>query len=76
MSYCFYTEFVKLLVFFMHPMTQGIQYMLALLEHRVDILPIPELLTMASCRKDWKRISADSSVMSSDDPVSQGTELN
>ena len=27
-------------------------------------LPMSELLTMASCRKDWKRISAESSVMS------------
>ena len=26
-------------------------------------LPLPELLTRASCRKDWKRISADSPVM-------------
>ena len=26
--------------------------------------PTPELLTMASCRKDWKRISAESSLMS------------
>ena len=27
-------------------------------------LPIPELLTRASCRKDWKRIFAESSLMS------------
>ena len=27
-------------------------------------LPLPELLTMASCRKDWKRISAESSLKS------------
>ena len=27
-------------------------------------LPIPELLTRASCRNDWKRISAESSIMS------------
>ena len=27
-------------------------------------LPMPELLTRASCRKDWKRISAESSLMS------------
>ena len=26
-------------------------------------LPMPELLTRASCRKDWKRISADSPVV-------------
>ena len=26
-------------------------------------LPMPELPTMASCRKDWKRISAESSLM-------------
>ena len=28
------------------------------------VLPVPELLTKASCRKDWKRISAKSSIMS------------
>ena len=39
-------------------------------------LPLSEVLTMASCRKDWKRFSAESSVMSSDDPIGQGTELN
>ena len=27
-------------------------------------LPMPELLTRVSCRKDWKRISAESSLMS------------
>ena len=27
-------------------------------------LPMPELLTMAFCRKDWKRFSAESSVVS------------
>ena len=27
-------------------------------------LPMPELLTRASCRKDWKRISAESFLMS------------
>ena len=27
-------------------------------------LPMPELLTRASCRKDWKRISAESSLVS------------
>ena len=49
---------------------------------RVDIyLPMPELLTRASCRKDWKKISAKSSLMSSpppptNDPIGQGTELN
>ena len=30
--------------------------------------PTPELLTMASCRKDWKRISAESSLMSPPTP--------
>ena len=43
-------------------------------------LPMPELLTKASCRTDWKRISAKSSLMppppSPDDPVGQGSELN
>ena len=28
-------------------------------------LPMPELFTTASCRKDWKRISAESSLVSS-----------
>ena len=28
------------------------------------LLPMPELLMRASCRKDWKRISAESSLMS------------
>ena len=27
-------------------------------------LPMPELLIMASCRKDWKKISTESSLMS------------
>ena len=31
---------------------------------RVEIPPILELLTRAFCRKDWKRISAESSLMS------------
>ena len=46
-------------------------------------LPMPELLTRVSCRKGWKRISAESFVMSPphppptpDDPIAQGTELN
>ena len=44
-------------------------------------LPMPELLTMASCRKVWKRISAESSLMCPPpphphDPISQGSELN
>ena len=44
-------------------------------------LPMPDLLTRVSCRKDWKRISAESSLMSPfpplplDDPIGQGTEL-
>ena len=39
-------------------------------------LPMPELLKRASCRKDWKRISAESSLTSLDDPIGKGTELN
>ena len=41
-------------------------------------LYMPELLTTASCRKDWKRISAESLLMSPHpkDPIGQGTELN
>ena len=40
-------------------------------------LSMTELLTIDSdCRKDWKRISAELSLVSPDDPVGQGTELN
>ena len=39
-------------------------------------LPMPELLTRATCRKDWKRISAESSLVSPDGLIGQGTELN
>ena len=42
-------------------------------------LPMPELLTGASYRKDWERISAESPFMSpppTDDPIGQRTELN
>ena len=41
-------------------------------------LPMPELLTMASCRKGWKRISAESSLMSLWQPsqLRNWTELN
>ena len=47
---------------------------------RVDTRPMPELLTMASCRKDWNRICAESSFMTSplspsDDPVGGVTDL-
>ena len=38
-------------------------------------LPMPELLTRASCRKGWRSISAEPSLMIPDDPVGQGTEL-
>ena len=38
-------------------------------------LPMPELFTTASCRKDWKRISAKSSVMSVPLPTTLQTEL-
>ena len=31
-------------------------------------VPLPELLAVASCRKDWKRISAEMSVISSQKP--------
>ena len=43
---------------------------------RVDSLPMPKLLTMASCRKGWNRIFAESSLMSPRYPTGQGTELN
>ena len=41
-------------------------------------LPTPELLTRASCRNDWERISAESSIMSIRWPSPSGdwTELN
>ena len=38
-------------------------------------LPMPQLFTKASCRKDWKGISAESSLMVPAD-IGQGTELN
>ena len=38
-------------------------------------LPMPELLTRASCTKDWKRISAESTIMSPGNPISQRTEV-
>ena len=37
-------------------------------------LPMPELLTKTSCKKDWKRISAESS-LPPDDPIGHGTEV-
>ena len=39
-------------------------------------LPMPKLLTRTSCRKDGKRKSAESSRMSPDETIGQGTELN
>ena len=39
-------------------------------------LPMPELLTWDSCRKDWKRIFAESCLMFPDDSIGHGTELN
>ena len=36
-------------------------------------LPMAELLLRASCRKDWKGISVESSAV---DPIGQRTELN
>ena len=39
-------------------------------------LPMPELPTKAFCMKDWKKISGESSLMSPNDPIGQGTELN
>ena len=38
-------------------------------------LPAPELLTRASCRREWRGISAESSFMP-DDPIGLGTEQN
>ena len=39
-------------------------------------LPIPKLLTMASCEKGWKSMYAESSLVSPHDPTDQGTQLN
>ena len=39
-------------------------------------LPMPKPLARAFCRKVWKRISTESSLMSPNDTVGQGTELN
>ena len=38
-------------------------------------MPMPELLTRASCRKDWKKILLNRSSCPSDCPIGQGTEL-
>ena len=38
--------------------------------------PMPHLLTMASYRKDRKKISAESSLVSSDGPIGQESDLN
>ena len=35
-----------------------------------------KLRTRASCRKDWRKISAELSLMTPDSPIGQGTELN
>ena len=45
---------------------------------RWSSLLMPESFMKASRRKDWKKISAESSLMSPapDDPMSQGIELN
>ena len=50
-----------------------------MLDGQIQVLTsllMPELLTMASCRNDWKRISAESPTCSSDDPMGQETELD
>ena len=39
-------------------------------------LPMPKLLTIASCRKDGKRFSAESPLCTPDDPIGQEIELN
>ena len=39
-------------------------------------LPMPELLTRASCRKDWMRSQLNRPSRPPKDPVSQGIELN
>ena len=33
-------------------------------------------LSRTSCKKDWKRVSDELSLMSPNDPIGQGTELN
>ena len=38
--------------------------------------PMPELLTRASTRRDWKRICAELYLMSPEDSIGQRTELN
>ena len=38
-------------------------------------LPMQELLTKASCRKEWNRISAESSAVFPDDLIGQGAKL-
>ena len=39
-------------------------------------LPMPELLTRASCRKDWERSLLNHPSRPPDDPISQGNDLN
>ena len=39
-------------------------------------LPMPNLLTRAFCRKDWKRSLLNRTSCPPDDPIGQGTELN
>ena len=39
-------------------------------------LPMTELFKRASRTEDWKRNPVESSVMSLDDPIGQGTKLN
>ena len=39
-------------------------------------LPMPKLLTTASRREDWRKIFAESSVMTHDEPIGVGTEVN
>ena len=47
-------------------------------QHQIIILSMPELLTRSSCRKDWKRISAESFPMSPRRPTHSRdwTEMN
>ena len=40
------------------------QLLILLSTQSLVLCPVPEVLTRASCRKDWKRISAESSLMS------------
>ena len=55
--------------------TFGFSFPLMITNTQMSMLML-ELFIMASWRKNWKRISAESSYFPPEDPANQGTELN